>query len=108
MKICSKCKINQSLYRFHFDKNRKDGLSPWCNACTAYNSLNPAIKIKHFNHATLYGTGLGYCSDCKRVKSLSDFFRDKGRKWGYARCKPCMTFQTMLTRRKRKIFLSVN
>ena len=32
-KTCTKCKITKSLKRFSKDKNRKDGLSPWCKYC---------------------------------------------------------------------------
>jgi len=33
MKACSKCKKTQELAAFHFNKGRKDGLSPHCREC---------------------------------------------------------------------------
>lgn len=34
MKICSKCRVEQSLDCFHNSKNRKDKLSPSCKSCS--------------------------------------------------------------------------
>ena len=37
-KTCTKCKEARCLSVFHKDKNRKDGLAPWCKVCVKANS----------------------------------------------------------------------
>lgn len=40
MKVCTKCQKTVCPLDFHKDKNRKDGLSPWCKPCVRINSKN--------------------------------------------------------------------
>lgn len=38
MKCCTKCGTEKPLSEFGRDKNRSDGLNPWCKACNAANA----------------------------------------------------------------------
>ncbi len=46
-KKCAKCKMEKPISNFHRNKNRKDGLKPYCKECIAdyYNEKKDEIKI---------------------------------------------------------------
>ena len=52
-KFCTKCRENKDVICFSKDKNRKDGLSPWCKNCCAKNKSNWYKKSK--DKITKYG-----------------------------------------------------
>jgi hypothetical protein len=46
MKTCTKCGLKKELFKFHKDKNRKDGLSLWCKDCVKEYTTNYYNKNK--------------------------------------------------------------
>jgi Autographiviridae endonuclease VII len=50
MKICTKCKLEKKLIEFPKDKQKKDGLHPYCKACHAvywlHKDKGPSYKDK--------------------------------------------------------------
>jgi len=46
MKTCSRCQEEKQISEFHKDRQRKDGLYPWCKFCVNKQSSNWARKNK--------------------------------------------------------------
>ena len=44
MKQCKKCKSNKDEWLFSKDKNRSDGLFPWCKECKSKSDAESHIK----------------------------------------------------------------
>jgi len=90
MKICRKCKHLQHWSRFDKDKSRKDGYASWCKACRSENRRIPGYEIRNFQHAVLENTQRRYCSDCKEIKNITEFYKCKNGRWGVDNlCKLC-------------------
>ena len=64
MKICSKCKIEKDIIKFHKSKNHKDGLNLWCKDCKKINAQENNKKNV-------------ICVDCKKPKTNYRNFRCK-------------------------------
>lgn len=55
LKLCQNCKLEKSLYLFHFNKNTKDGHSCYCKECVkVINKSYPVNKEKRLNNKQRY------------------------------------------------------
>lgn len=107
-KTCTKCKESKPVSEFTGDRGRKDGLHSWCKSCVKeqhakyrsdnlesekarsrrYNDENKAASYRR----ELEGTNptSKTCTRCGKVKSSSEFSRNRGRKDGlFDWCKEC-------------------
>lgn len=98
-KTCSHCNTNQSRTGFRKDRNRKDGLYPWCKDCEKRERQrrskrnNPDYEPRtkpRVNRISLAKDGSKRCSKCEEIKPISEFFKNRARQDGLAHyCKTC-------------------
>jgi hypothetical protein len=82
-KVCSKCKIEQSIENFNNDKSSsKDGHFCWCKTCVSENMKNRNFPVSVTEKV---------CSKCGVLKKAEDFVRAKSNKTGLSsHCKDCI------------------
>lgn len=87
-KICSSCKIEQSIECFHKYKNSKDGYTHRCKTCVSRKkTINKTEKE---------------CTICTIIKNLSNYSKRKNGKLGYSStCKEC-------DNKRRKSWIELN
>jgi hypothetical protein len=84
MKTCTACKINLDISKFAPHAHFKDGFNPRCKNCiieAGKSRRDRSIEIPE---------GSKYCTRCKEIKSLSEFFKSNRSKDGfYWTCRTC-------------------
>jgi len=86
VKQCKKCLETRDFIAFYKRTDYPDGYSPNCKLCrkSGYNTQNPDLSIKEKT-----------CPDCKQLKSISEFGKNRNSRTGYATyCKPCASKRT--------------
>lgn len=88
-KICSRCKKNKTLDKFHKNsrRNHKDGRNTVCAECCREKEKQSVKKSK-------YVAKFRKCTTCKKVKPAKDFHKNKGKRGGLCEgCKDCRNRQ---------------
>jgi hypothetical protein len=86
-KRCGKCEKEKSVYEFHKDNHHKDGLCSQCKKCrnVIYKKIGKITTIKK-----LFNNGLKRCPNCKKIKTLNMFGKNKNNTNGVSTmCKEC-------------------
>ena len=103
-KTCSKCGKFKPLWAFSKDKSIKDGFRTSCKVCDAKIQHNIRLKM-------VYVTPPDYkqCSDCGRIKPISDFGKDKTKKDGHrSYCKECLNIRSVRYKKAKTSFRKSN
>jgi hypothetical protein len=104
LKRCTKCKRWKEVGEFCKDRDRKDGLKIYCNACVNAYALKRYRKnkkpVKDYlryedRHRVMRGFKEKLCSRCKQWKYYSEFHKNSRTKDGLSfRCKECKRIRT--------------
>ena len=92
IKVCTKCQLPKPLSEFSKDKNRKDGLNPWCKFCIkkSIEESKERILQEHIKYQEKNPILFKICAYCKELKPVSNFHKSKSAKDGLnCRCKSC-------------------
>ncbi len=115
MKICIKCGIEKNLEEFGFSHRNNDGLKKICKQCwtegykeeKSNESKQAADKTSILleQRKNLLSTGFKTCTQCKQIKSLSEFGRRKDTLDGYKfACNQCEQIRINTWKDKNKEF----
>jgi len=80
MKICKTCGIEKPLSEFAKSTVNKLGCIPHCKKCKNWAHRSEENKERERTRWRLLAMGLKYCPCCKKIKSVSDFATNNGRK----------------------------
>lgn len=97
-KVCNKCHIEKPISEFYKRNDTSDGLHVYCKRCVMdYNntyrkkSNRGKIRLRNKDYSDVTEQE---CSNCRIIKPLSDFAKDKNRVIGYRKvCKSCTNEQ---------------
>jgi 5-methylcytosine-specific restriction endonuclease McrA len=85
-KRCSRCGVEKLASDFIAQRNRADGLCPYCNDC--YRIVRREKVIKSIDYDSLPTDK--ECAACRTIKPISEFTRNKGMYYGIdPYCKQC-------------------
>ncbi|MFD6419450.1 endonuclease VII domain-containing protein [Streptomyces sp. NPDC060194] len=111
-KACGRCKRTQPRSSFAADRNRRDGLQPYCRECVAaygaahYRRRREAMG-KPVREKPAVPAGHKYCTVCSEIKPHSEWHRNATASDGLStRCKACRAIQGRAGHLKRQYGLT--
>jgi len=91
-KKCTKCGEVRLINQFYKHKSRRGGVHSWCKECCSQAKVDLCEKISKERHTPVSSKK---CSDCRRDKLPSDFYRNKTSRDGLQnQCKACQNMRT--------------
>lgn len=85
-KLCKDCGLSKPVEEFYQAKNRADGLSFYCKACTRERTKDNTKKPPRHQSAE----GMNFCQCCKTEKPIAEFYNSTRTFTGLSkRCKAC-------------------
>ena len=101
-KRCGKCGDVKATSEFHRDKQQKDGFRPHCKTCRSVYTAGKIERYRVENGKKPFSEKV--CSDCKLLKSSSEFNKDKSKKSGLqSECKACYAAYRATDEQKARI-----